>query len=147
MQHTGFAQMDAPFNSASQTVTRLQLNPSHPHSSVRSGKTGAARSCRTGVTPGVRPAPPRAGIPSGPRKPGGGRGEEDRPLARCVAGGLDPPPSSRWAGPPGSSTFWPNSQALDASSSIQPGVILGVLFRETRAPLLLNLLKDNDIDV
>lgn len=26
-------------------------------------------------------------------------------------------------------------------------MILGVLFRETRAPLLLNLLKDNDIDV
>lgn len=86
MQHTGFAQMDAPFNSASQTVTRLQLNPSHPHSSVRSGKTGAARSCRMGVTPGVRPAPPRAGIPSGPRKPGGGRGEEDRPLALGPSG-------------------------------------------------------------
>lgn len=99
--------------------------------------------------------PAGAGIPSARGSLAGGEGRRTgrwpwgrlaRQLARCVAGGLDLP-SSRWAGPPGSSTFWPNSQALDASSSIQPGVILGVLFRETRAPLLLNLLKDNDIDV
>lgn len=87
--HTGFAQMDVPFNSVSQTLIRLQPPP--PTVFVRTEKTATAQ--------------PQA---SGPSARGSlAEGEERRVgrwpwcwAARCIAGGFTPPPSSRWAGPP-----------------------------------------------